>query len=236
MSVIDIKGLSRVYGFGEAATVALDKADLTVKKGEFIAIMGASGSGKSTLMNMIGLLDTPTSGTYKLSSKDVSHLNEREKARVRREKIGFIFQTFNLLPRMTAVENVALPLMYKGISHVKRLDRAAKLMENVGLGDRQYYMPNQLSGGQIQRVAIARALINKPTIVLADEPTGNLDSKSSDDVMALLKEIHDGGNTIIMVTHNPDITVHCDRIVLMHDGKVVDANAPVPKAKKGAKK
>lgn len=227
MSVIEVKELSKVYGFGDATTVALDGVDLEIKKGEFVAIMGPSGSGKSTLMNIIGLLDKPTHGTYHLNGKDVSKLKAKQQSKTRREKIGFIFQSFNLLPRMTAVENVALPLMYQGMSHVKRLTRAEELMANVGLKERQYYYPSQLSGGQVQRVAVARALANKPSIVLADEPTGNLDSKSSMGVMELLRDIHKGGNTIVMITHNPELTLYCDRVILMRDGKIEDHNAPV---------
>jgi len=236
MTVIQATGLSKVYGFGDATTVALDNVDLEIKKGEFVAIMGPSGSGKSTLMNIIGLLDKPTHGTYLLDGKDVSRLNQKQQARMRRENIGFIFQSFNLLARMTAVENVALPLMYKGVSHVKRMDIAAQMMENVGLKDRQYYYPNQLSGGQVQRVAVARALANKPSIVLADEPTGNLDTKASLKILKLLKEIHLGGNTIVMVTHNPELTLYCDRVILMKDSKIVDPyGLPFGKEKKAAK-
>lgn len=237
MSVIQATGLSKVYGFGDATTIALDNVDLEIKKGEFVAIMGPSGSGKSTLMNIIGLLDKPTHGTYLLDGKDVSRLNQKQQARMRRENIGFIFQSFNLLARMTAVENVALPLMYKGVSHVKRMDIAAQMMENVGLKDRQYYYPNQLSGGQVQRVAVARALANKPSIVLADEPTGNLDTKASLKILKLLKEIHIGGNTIIMVTHNPELTLYCDRVIMMRDSKIVDAyGLPFGKEKKAESK
>jgi putative ABC transport system ATP-binding protein len=236
MSVIEATGLSKVYGFGDATTVALDNVDVEIKKGEFVAIMGPSGSGKSTLMNIIGLLDKPTHGSYHLDGKDVSRLNQKQQAKFRRENIGFIFQSFNLLPRMTAVENVALPLMYKGVSHVKRMTMAEKMMDNVGLKDRQYYYPNQLSGGQVQRVAVARALANKPSIVLADEPTGNLDSKASLNILKLLHEIHLGGNTIIMVTHNPELTLYCDRVIMMRDGKIADAYAPpFGKEKKSAK-
>jgi len=237
MSVIHATGLSKVYGFGDATTVALDNVDIEIKKGEFVAIMGPSGSGKSTLMNIIGILDKPTHGTYLLDGKDVSGLSQKKQAKVRRENIGFIFQSFNLLPRMNAVENVALPLMYKGVSHVKRMTQAEKMMENVGLKDRQYYFPNQLSGGQVQRVAVARALVNKPSIVLADEPTGNLDTKASLNILELLKEIHKGGNTIIMITHNPELTVFCDRVILMRDGKIEDAFAsPHGKEKKKSPK
>ncbi len=235
MSVIQATGLSKVYGFGDATTVALDNVDVEINKGEFVAIMGPSGSGKSTLMNIIGLLDRPTHGTYLLDGQDVSKLNQKKQAKVRRENIGFIFQSFNLLPRMNAVENVALPLMYNRVSHVKRMDLAAKMMDNVGLNDRQYYFPNQLSGGQVQRVAVARALANKPSMVLADEPTGNLDTKASLNILKLLHEIHLGGNTIVMVTHNPELTLYCDRVILMRDGKIEDAyGVPFGKTKKVA--
>lgn len=236
MSIIKANGLSKVYGFGDATTIALDNVDVEIKKGEFVAIMGPSGSGKSTLMNIIGLLDKPTHGFYSLNGQDVSKLNQKKQAKVRRENIGFIFQSFNLLPRMTAVENVALPLMYMGLNHVKRMNRAAQMMENVGLKERQYYYPNQLSGGQVQRVAVARALVNHPAIVLADEPTGNLDTKASMNIMKLLRDIHKGGNTIIMVTHNPELTLYCDRVILMRDGKIEDAyGAPFGKEKKVTK-
>lgn len=242
MNVIQATGLSKIYGFGDATTVALDNVDVEIKKGEFVAIMGPSGSGKSTLMNIIGLLDRPTHGTYLLDGKDVSKIKPKHQAKVRRESIGFIFQSFNLLPRMNAVENVALPLMYKGVPHVKRLTTAAEMMEKVGLKEKQYYLPNQLSGGQVQRVAVARALANKPSIVLADEPTGNLDTKASLNILKLLRDIHLGGNTIIMVTHNPELTLYCDRVIMMRDGTIEDAYAAPfgkekkPKAKKKSSK
>ncbi|MDX1765752.1 MAG: ABC transporter ATP-binding protein, partial [Candidatus Saccharimonadales bacterium] len=177
MAVIEIKDLSKIYGFGEAATIALDSVDLKIKKGEFVAIMGPSGSGKSTLMNLIGLLDTPSHGAYKLSGKPVAGLSARARAKIRRQKIGFVFQSFNLLPKMNVIDNVALPLMYSRIGMTERLERASKVLDKLGLKEREYYMPNQLSGGQLQRVAVARALANDPSIILADEPTGNLDSK-----------------------------------------------------------
>ena len=220
MSVIDIKNLSKLYGFGDATTVALDEIDLEVKKGEFIAIMGPSGSGKTTLMNIIGLLDRPTSGIYKLNEKNVSRLRPNKQAKSRRDNIGFIFQSYNLLPRLNIVDNVALPLAYKGVPLVTRLMRAQDMLENVGLQDRQYYMPYQLSGGQLQRVSVARALINKPSIILADEPTGNLDTDNSELIMELLRRVHNKGNTIIMVTHNPDLTRYADRIIYLRDGRI----------------
>lgn len=209
-----------MYGFGESATLAVDGINLEINKGEFVTIMGPSGSGKSTLMNIIGLLDRPTSGNYDLDDRSVASLSQREAAQVRREKIGFIFQSFNLLPRISAIENVSLPLVYSGVSQTKRLTRAAKALKNVGLEDRQYYMPNQLSGGQVQRVAVARALINRPALVLADEPTGNLDTASSKQIMELLSEIHSGGNTIVMITHNPELAEYADRVIIMRDGKI----------------
>lgn len=220
MPIIELKNVSKVFGFGDATTVALDDVNLSVDKGEFIAIMGPSGSGKSTLMNVIGLLDRPSQGVYKLDTRNVSRLRSAARAKVRRDKIGFIFQSFNLLPRMTVIENVALPLAYKGITNVRRLHRASGVLDKIGLKSREYYYPSQLSGGQLQRVAIARALINKPSILIADEPTGNLDSASNKVVMNLLKDIHDGGNTIIMVTHNVELTAYAGRVVYMIDGHI----------------
>lgn len=220
MAVIKLENVSKVYGFGDATTLALDDINLVVEKGEFVAIMGPSGSGKSTLMNIIGLLDRPSQGVFLLDSRNVSKLRNRSRAKARREKIGYIFQSFNLLNRMTVIENVALPLAYKRTSATKRLNRASEILEKVGLKNREYYLPRQLSGGQIQRVAIARALIAKPSILIADEPTGNLDTASSKVIMDLLKEIHEGGNTIIMVTHNPDLTAYAGRVVYMRDGRI----------------
>lgn len=220
MPIIHLENVSKVFGFGDATTVALDDVNLSVEKGEFIAIMGPSGSGKSTLMNVIGLLDRPSQGVYKLDTRNVSRLRSNARAKVRRDKIGFIFQSFNLLPRMTVIENVALPLAYKGITNVRRLHRSSELLEKIGLKTREYYYPRQLSGGQLQRVAIARALINKPSILIADEPTGNLDSASNKVVMNLLKDIHKGGNTIIMVTHNAELTAYASRVVYMIDGHI----------------
>lgn len=221
MPIIDLKQVSKVYGFGDATTIAVDSIDLTVEKGEFVAIMGPSGSGKSTLLNIIGLLDRPSKGIYMLDSRNVSRFRSNRRAKARREKIGFIFQNFNLLPKMTALENVALPLAYKGRRTIKRLNEASVMLAKVGLQSKEYYLPEQLSGGQIQRVAIARALINKPAILIADEPTGNLDSSSSKVIMDLLKDIHTGGNTILMVTHNPDLTAYASRVLYMFDGKII---------------
>lgn len=221
MPIIELKDVSKLYGFGDATTVALEEVSLSVKKGEFVAIMGPSGSGKSTLMNMIGLLDRPTHGTYKLDGRSVEKLRPNTRAKARRDKIGFVFQSSSLLPDLTALENVALPLAYKGRTLGRRSKLARTMLERVGLGNRAYYLPRQLSGGQLQRVAIARALINDPSIIIADEPTGNLDSVSSRLVMELLREVHQMGNTILMVTHNPELTRYATRVLYMYDGEVV---------------
>lgn len=221
MPIILLEDVNKLYGFGDATTIALDEVSLSVDRGEFVAFMGPSGSGKSTLMNLIGLLDRPTHGNYVLDERHVSRLRSNQRAKVRRDKVGFVFQSFNLLPRLTVLENVALPLAYKGVLQTKRLKRAATMLERVGLSDREYFLPHQLSGGQAQRVAIARALINEPQIIIADEPTGNLDSASSRLVMELLSDIHKAGNTILMVTHNPSLTKYADRVVFMHDGSIV---------------
>lgn len=234
MALIEVEDVSKLFGFGDATTVALDEVNFRVEKGEFVAIMGPSGSGKSTLMNIIGLLDHPTHGTYKLNGRLSTKLRTNQRAKIRRDTLGFVFQSFNLLPRLSVLENVALPLAYKGMSPTRRLNRAAEILERVGLGDREYYYPRQLSGGQIQRVAIARALINNPSLIIADEPTGNLDSLSSRVVMELLSEIHKSGNTILMVTHNPELTRYANRVVYMHDGAIIhdekSAIGEVPKA------
>lgn len=221
MALIELKEVSKLYGFGEATSVALDEVSLTIEQGECVAVMGPSGSGKSTLMNVIGLLDRPTIGDYHLSGKKVSRLSSNRRARLRRDKLGFIFQSFNLLPRLTAIDNVALPLLYKGMSVGKRTRRAWDMLDRVGLGDRAYYFPRQLSGGQTQSVAIARALVNEPQLIIADEPTGNLDSASSRLVMELLSEIHKTGNTVIFVTHNPELTRYATRVVYMQDGAIL---------------
>ncbi len=200
--------------------MALKSISINIDKGEYVAFMGPSGSGKSTLMNIIGCLDTPTSGTYVLNTNDVSDLTENELAEIRNKEIGFVFQTFNLLPRATALENVALPLVYAGLSGSDREEKAMTALANVGLDDRAHHKPNELSGGQRQRVAIARALVNDPSIILADEPTGNLDSKTSYDIMDLFQELHDNGNTIIMVTHEEDIAEYSHRIIRLRDGLI----------------
>jgi putative ABC transport system ATP-binding protein len=220
MSLIELKDVSKLYGFGDETSVALDEVSLTIEAGECVAVMGPSGSGKSTLMNVIALLDRPTHGEYILNERNVSRLGANPRARYRRDRIGFIFQSFNLLPRLTALDNVALPLLYKGMSVGKRARKAWDMLERVGLGDRAYYYPRQLSGGQVQSVAIARALVNNPQLIIADEPTGNLDSNSSRLVMELLSEIHKTGNTVIFVTHNPELTRYATRVVYMQDGTI----------------
>lgn len=221
MPLIELQDVSKLFGFGDATTVALDEINLNIDAGEFIAVMGPSGSGKSTLMNLIGLLDRPTHGNYKLNGRSVERLRQTRQAKIRRDTIGFVFQSFNLLPKLNVLDNVALPLAYRGTTQARRQKRAAEILERVGLGDREYFMPRQLSGGQAQRVAIARALINNPHIIIADEPTGNLDSASSRLVMELLSDIHKAGNTILMVTHNPGLTRYASRVVFMHDGAIV---------------
>ncbi|RLD51292.1 MAG: macrolide ABC transporter ATP-binding protein [Bacteroidetes bacterium] len=218
--VINLNEIARHFVVGTETVKALRSITLTIDKNEFVALMGPSGSGKSTLMNMLGCLDTPTGGNYFLNGKDVSQLNDNQLAEIRNKEIGFIFQTFNLLPRSTALENVTLPLIYAGFSKAKRVEMAKKALDNVHLTDRITHKPNELSGGQRQRVAVARALVNEPSIILADEPTGNLDSKTSIEIMGLLEEIHKLGNTIIVVTHEEDIALHAHRIIRMIDGNI----------------
>ena len=218
--IINLNAISRFYTVGTETVKALNDIHLSIYKNEFVAMMGPSGSGKSTLMNILGCLDTPTKGSYFLNGVDVSKMTDSELAEVRNREIGFIFQTFNLLPRYTALENVILPLIYAGYSKHQRIEMAKEALEHVQLADRINHRPNELSGGQRQRVAIARALVNKPSIVLADEPTGNLDSKTSIEIMGLLEKIHDEGNTIILVTHEPDIAQHAHRIIKLRDGQV----------------
>jgi putative ABC transport system ATP-binding protein len=220
-AVIELNDVSKIYGFGDATTVALDEVSLNIEKGEFVAIMGPSGSGKSTLLHTIGLLDKPTHGVYNLENRNVSRIRSSRLARVRRDKIGFIFQSFNLLPRLNVIDNVALPLAYKGMPRTRRLRQASLMLDRVGLQDREFYMPKTLSGGQSQRVAIARALVNNPSIIIADEPTGNLDTLASRVVMELLAELHNTGNTILMVTHNPELTRYATRVLYMVDGAIV---------------
>ena len=219
-TIIELKAVSKRYGFGDAESYALHNFDLTVKRGEFIMIMGPSGCGKTTLLNIIGLLDKATSGEYKLCGKPVDRISSRKKARFRAKEIGFIFQSFNLIPNLSVIENVSLPLIYSGYSKTRRLKMADTILEHFHLREREYYMPSQLSGGQQQRVAIARSLIANPSIILADEPTGNLDSRSSHIIMEELQDIHALGNTIIMVTHNPALTTYATRVINMLDGEI----------------
>jgi len=223
--VIELTDLTKRYGQEDTTITAIDSINLTIEKGEFVAIMGPSGCGKTTLLNILGLLDTPSEGDYGLDGRPVAELTHREHARIRSRQIGFVFQSFNLIPRMNIIENVALPLIHHGGAHHRNLAIASKMLKTFELGEREYYMPNQLSGGQLQRVAIARALVNSPSIILADEPTGNLDSKSSDLIMSELRDIHERGNTIIMVTHNPDLTVYATRIIHMKDGRIASDSA-----------
>lgn len=218
--IISIKDLRKTYIMGTMEVHALKSITLNINKNEYVALMGPSGSGKSTLMNLLGCLDTPTAGEYVLNGSRVSQMEDSELADIRNKEIGFVFQTFNLLPRSTALENVALPLVYSGLSKSKRTDKAAAVLESVGLGDRIDHRPNELSGGQRQRVAIARALVNDPAIILADEPTGNLDTKTSIEIMSIFEEIHKNGNTVILVTHEPDIAEHSHRIIRLRDGLV----------------
>ncbi len=218
--IIEIKGITRDFPLGEEIIHVLKGIDLTINKGEYVALMGPSGSGKSTLMNLLGCLDTPTSGSYVLNGKHVSEMHDDELAEIRNKEIGFVFQTFNLMPRTTALDNVALPMVYAGKSKVERNERATEVLTQVGLDDRMDHKPNQLSGGQRQRVAVARALVNKPAIILADEPTGNLDSKTSVEIMNLFDDIHANGNTVILVTHEEDIAAHAHRIIRLRDGMI----------------
>ena len=216
--IIDIKGITRDFQLGSETVNVLKGIDLVINKGEYVALMGPSGSGKSTLMNILGCLDTPTSGSYILNGKQVSEMHDDELAEIRNKEIGFVFQTFNLMPRTTALDNVALPMVYAGFSKEERNKRATEVLSQVGLADRMDHKPNQLSGGQRQRVAVGRALVNKPSIILADEPTGNLDSKTSIEIMKLFGEIHANGNTVILVTHEEDIAAHAHRIIRLRDG------------------
>ena len=229
--LIDIKDLHRVYQVGESEVRALNGVDLTIAANEYVAIMGPSGSGKSTLMNILGCLDTPSSGSYKLKDKEIAERSDDELAQIRNAEIGFVFQTFNLLPRADALHNVELPLVYAGMRHEERRKRAKEALDLVGLSDRIKHKPNELSGGQRQRVAIARALVNRPSIILADEPTGNLDSRTGEEIMAAFEAIWRQGNTVIVVTHELEIAEHAHRIVRMRDGKVEsDLVNPNPRA------
>ncbi|MBA4737879.1 MAG: ABC transporter ATP-binding protein [Cryomorphaceae bacterium] len=218
--MLQLRGITRDFKLGAQTVHVLKGIDLDISKNEYVALMGPSGSGKSTLMNLLGCLDTPTSGSYELNGTDVSSLNDNALAEIRNSEIGFVFQTFNLLPRSTALENVALPLVYAGLSKEERLSRAAEVLEQVGLADRMDHRPNQLSGGQRQRVAVARALVNKPALILADEPTGNLDSKTSIEIMKLFDDIQAAGNTVVLVTHEEDIAQHAKRVIRLVDGNI----------------
>ena len=221
MSIIVLKDITKTYHMGDTAVHALNHVTLGIDSGEFVAIIGSSGSGKSTLMNIVGCLDRPTSGSYQLEGKEVATLDESALAAVRNAKLGFVFQNFNLLPRMSALQNVALPLVYANMPKKERLERAAQHLEKVGLGDRMHHRPNELSGGQRQRVAIARALVNDPPILIADEPTGNFDTKSSLEIMDIFTALHRHGRTLIMVTHEPDIAAYALRTIQMRDGQIV---------------
>lgn len=222
--LIKLKSIKRDFALGAETIRVLKGIDLTINQGEYVALMGPSGSGKSTLMNLLGCLDTPTSGSYILNGQDVSKMRDDELAEIRNKEIGFVFQTFNLLPRTTALDNVALPMIYAGYGKAERSARAKEVLEQVNLGDRMDHQPNQLSGGQRQRVAIARALVNKPSIILADEPTGNLDSKTSVEIMKLFDEIHRNGNTVILVTHEEDIAAYAHRVIRLRDGLIESDN------------
>jgi putative ABC transport system ATP-binding protein len=224
-ALIKITNIKRDFQLGSETINVLKGINLQINKGEYVALMGPSGSGKSTLMNLLGCLDTPTSGTYILNGKDVSQMVDDELAEIRNKEIGFVFQTFNLLPRTTALDNVALPMIYAGYSKTERKIRATEVLTQVGLDDRMDHQPNQLSGGQRQRVAVARALVNKPSIILADEPTGNLDSKTSEEIMKLFGEIHANGNTVILVTHEEDIAAYAHRIIRLRDGLIESDNS-----------
>ncbi len=218
--VIKIRSITRDFPLGQEVVKVLKGIDLDIDKGEYVALMGPSGSGKSTLMNLLGCLDTPTSGHYALNGIDVSSMSDDELAEIRNKEIGFVFQTFNLLPRTTALDNVALPMVYAGAGKQQRHERASEVLSDVGLSDRMDHRPNQLSGGQRQRVAVGRALVNKPSIILADEPTGNLDSKTSLEIMQLFDDIHKAGNTVILVTHEEDIATHAQRVIRLRDGVI----------------
>jgi putative ABC transport system ATP-binding protein len=223
--LVVMEGVTKVYGLDGYTLTALDGIDLRVRRGEFLAIMGPSGSGKSTLMNIIGCLDRPTRGTYRLDGEDVSRLNEDSLARVRRLAVGFVFQTFNLLPRLSALHNVEVPMVYAGLSSRKRRDRAQQLLAQVGLADRANHLPNQMSGGERQRVAIARSLANEPALLLADEPTGNLDSRSGAEIVDLLEQLHREGRSVILITHEPEVASHAQRVIHLKDGRIADSES-----------
>ena len=227
--MIRLSGIVKRYLMGEEELMALAGVDLHIGRNEYVALIGPSGSGKSTLMNLIGCLDTPSEGTYVLNGRDTSTMNDNELAQVRNQEIGFVFQSFHLLPRLTVLENVMQPLVYRGIPRAERVVRAKQALEQVGLGNRLGHRPNQLSGGQRQRVAVARALVGKPSILLADEPTGNLDSRTSAEIMALFDEVHSSGQTVVVVTHEPDIAAHCRRTLRVSDGRIVEDRPNPPR-------
>jgi putative ABC transport system ATP-binding protein len=227
--MIRLSGIVKRYLMGEEELMALAGVDLHIGRNEYVALIGPSGSGKSTLMNLIGCLDTPSEGTYVLNGRDTSSMTDNELAQVRNQEIGFVFQSFHLLPRLTVLENVMQPLVYRGIPRAERVARAKQALEQVGLGNRLGHRPNQLSGGQRQRVAVARALVGKPSILLADEPTGNLDSRTSEEIMALFDEVHRSGQTVVVVTHEPDIAAHCRRVLRVSDGKIVEDRLNPPR-------
>jgi putative ABC transport system ATP-binding protein len=227
-AVIEIAGVYKIYQLGKTEVRALDGVDLRIRPNDYVAIMGPSGSGKSTLMNLLGCLDTPTRGTYLFEGEDVAAMSDDELADIRNRRIGFVFQSFNLLPRATTLRNVELPLIYAGLSRDDRLERAAEALQKVGLGDRLDHRPNELSGGQRQRVAIARALVNRPSVILADEPTGNLDSRTGEEIMRVFEDLYQQGNTIIVVTHEDDIAHHARRILRLRDGRI-ESDTPVEK-------
>ena len=225
MALLQLENISKQYTIGTETIHALRSVSISINKNEYVALMGPSGSGKSTLMNILGCLDTPSAGVYFLNGKEVSKMDDNELADIRNKEIGFVFQTFNLIPRSSALDNVALPLVYAGIKKLQRIEKATQVLRDVGLGERISHKPNELSGGQRQRVALARALVNSPSIILADEPTGNLDSKTSEEIMALFNEIHQKGNTIIVVTHEEEIAQHAHRIIRLKDG-LVESDQP----------
>ncbi len=234
MPVIELKSISKHYTMGQHVIRAVDNIDLTIDHNEYVVFIGSSGSGKSTVMNIVGCLDTPTSGQYVLNGQNVSGLGENELAEIRNREIGFIFQSFNLLPRVSALKNVMQPLIYRGLSLADRRAEAERVLEHVGLADRGDHLPNQLSGGQRQRVAIARALVTRPSILLADEPTGNLDSRTTVEILALFDELHASGQTIVLVTHEPEVASHSDRIVRLMDGSIVEDRPNSPASHNGA--
>ena len=233
-ALIEIQDVHKIYDMGEDKVRALDGVSLVIQEGEYVAIMGPSGSGKSTLMNLVGCLDTPTAGSYKLKGTEVAGMTDDELAAIRNGEIGFIFQTFNLLPRSDAVQNVELPLVYAGVPRRERRERAQEALKAVGLGDRMHHRPNEMSGGQRQRVAVARALVNRPSILMADEPTGNLDSKTGDEIMNLMDQLHAQGRTIILVTHEEDLALRAARVVRLRDGRILSDVRNTPVAVGGA--